>query len=346
MSMPALLSLDDDPQLDFPDSCPQCGHLVRVVQLGEELPPDDHAPCASTAQRNIALAHDEVRVDAERHLLLLIRQLVQDPIGPWPAAHLDADPRWELAVAWARWAGWDETDPWPDMDEEIKRAVFWPAHQAAMLHFALRQVQLPDAPSLRARLRATLEGVPQAQRPPLERSFMVSTLAYGDYQGGRWVLVGIPEQHISTVAGWPLTAQMQQAAAEVAAEHRRKLACWFGAGVAIPPGPRTGAPAKSLDYLDAALVAHYAEKLTVPYRLFDGNPQRMAHEMSKLLKEWYRVAYNRRYRAPEELDGAPVGYPGGIPAFCRVARQAVCAHLPTLPPLPGPVAQAQKRRRR
>jgi hypothetical protein len=295
------------------------------------------------------VAKEYLAVDTNRHLLLLIRQMVAELGGPWPASHIDEDPRWERAMTWARSASWNDPTPWieDDPDGPLSWLILrYPErHQNGLLGQALQVADLPDTSSTRARLRACLEGVPERLRPPLQRLCLATTIVYGQRrEDGRVVYDGVTVG-IDNLEPWPLTAAMATTATEVLAVHRRKLACWFGEGAAAPLGPRTGARVKPLDYLDPLMVAKYAEQVAEVGREHDGYPGRVANKMASLLTQWYNEVYGRRYHAEERLDGAPVAYPGGLHAFQRAAHRALCVRMPGLPPLPAPASTPLRRRR-
>jgi hypothetical protein len=134
------------------------------------LPPDEHPPCAATMalmRHGVISVQGHLLPEDDRPPLLLLRQLVAEPGGPWPAPHVDADSRWEQAVTWARALRWDDPDSWPHMDDAHTRRLMlsWlEGAQEDLLQKALCRSGLPDGPDVRARLRATLEGVPSRAR--------------------------------------------------------------------------------------------------------------------------------------------------------------------------------------
>lgn len=253
----------------------------------------------------------------------------------WPARAPDADARWQQTVRDALLLSHAHDD------DPLALSLGW--HDSA-LQYALLGHGWPATAVTRAYLQAALAGAAPAARPPLRRTALVTTRAYGVRTGaplagwrtGRpeppFLYDGRTDQRVENVPGWELTPALQAAAGPVLRRHRAALARWFlGAQAPLAAGSfaaQPGRPALTTDYpaaVEALLptVRTYAQKLV-------GKPATLARKVVVLLDKTYHRVYSRRSQAGVQ----PVRYPGGQGAFRRDTWERLRLVAPTLPPTP------------
>jgi hypothetical protein len=290
-----------DPPVELIEPCPVCGVLATVIHPQDDgpaeepdeeseadralaraaaaLPPDDHPLCASTMAPSVAAAQEQgPGLDPRRHPLVVVRQLVEEPLDPWRADHLERDERWQQAAASARALRWDDADPRRDEQDPSFRAFLrsipLQRYQDVQLGQALQWSGWPNTARCRARLRATLERVPRSQYPPLRRLFLVTSIAYGQRQpDGSWAYDARPEPVVQGAFGWPLTDKMLALAGPVLAMQRRKLEHWFAERM-VPGtvlGPPSGRRRQPWEYLASELVKEHVKTVAGKYRSYDGD---------------------------------------------------------------------------